>query len=417
VSELPAGWRIASLAEATSIVMGQSPPSEDYNTIGSGRPFLQGKAEFTHFNPKPSKYCTRPLKVGVAGSVLMSVRAPVGDVNLADQDYIIGRGLAALRPKDGDALFLFYALLKNKGRIAALGSGTTFQSINRAVLDGFEVAFPPVPEQFAIAAALRAVQDARDARRRELILERERKAALMEDLFTKGTRGEELAETEIGALPQRWVVCRLGDVAEVSYGLTVNQTRRSSDQTAPYLTVANVMRGRLRLDGLKYIGTLEGDTERFRLKLGDVLLVEGNGNPQLLGSAATWNDELPFALHQNHLIRARPNQAVVLPLWLMSYVNSSAGRAQLFGRAKTSSGLHSINSRLVSNLRVPCPPLDEQRDIVEVLTICDAKIAALEREAAVQDELFRALLEELMTGRLSALPPTDEAGVRPEVNP
>src|SRR5208283_2317265 len=106
-----------------------------------------------------------------------------------------------------------------------------------------------------------------------------------------------------------WAVCQLGRLAEVAYGLTVNEDRRKSANTVPYLTLMNVTRGALRLDDVKQIGMLNGDSERYRLKRGDILLVEGNGNPSLLGSAAVWNDELPFALHQNHLIRARVDQS------------------------------------------------------------------------------------------------------------
>src|SRR5207249_3642377 len=109
--------------------------------------------------------------------------------------------------------------------------------------------------------------------------------------------------------------------------------RRNSNQRAPYLTVANVTRGSLRLSEVKEIGVQGDDFERYRLKKGDVLLIEGNGNPTLLGSAAVWNDELPFALHQNHLIRARPNQDFLLSDWLMNYINGDSGRAQLLGKA------------------------------------------------------------------------------------
>ena len=88
----------------------------------------------------------------------------------------------------------------------------------------------------------------------------------------------------------------------------------------------------------------------------------------------------------------------------MSYLNSDNGRAQLLGKAKTSSGLHNINSRIVASLKVPIPDLSEQHAIVDALDACNLRLAALEDEARVLDELFRAMLEELMTGRLSTLP-------------
>lgn len=229
----------------------------------------------------------------------------------------------------------------------------------------------------------------------------------MQYLFTHGTRNEPRKQTEIGEISVNWKVSTLGNLAEVAYGLTVNKSRRESANLAPYLAVANVTRGALRLNEVKQIGMLDGDSERYCLKRGDVLLVEGNGNPKLLGSAAVWNDELPFALHQNHLIRVRLDQSKIIPEWVMHYLNSEAGRAQLFGRAKTSSGLHSINSSLVSSLQIPLPSFDEQEDATHALRSCNEVIISLENEAELLDELFRAMLEELMTGRLSAVPLID----------
>jgi type I restriction enzyme S subunit len=238
-------------------------------------------------------------------------------------------------------------------------------------------------------------------------LEHERKAALVQYLFTYGTRNEPRRQTEIGEIPESWQVYALGDIAEIAYGLTVNKDRRQSSKIASYLTVANVTRGAMRLHDVKQIGMLPGDAEKYRVKKGDVLLVEGNGNPRLLGSAAIWNDELPFMLHQNHLIRARLNPMKATPDWVMHYLNSDGGRAQLLGRAKTSSGLHSINSRLIASLHIPLPARDEQDDMTHVLRSCNEVIAGLERESILLDELFHALIEELMTGRLSAIPLID----------
>ena len=83
---LPEHWKIVKLEDACNIIMGQSPPSTTYNNESIGMPFLQGKAEFTELFPVPTKFCTKKLRVSPPGSVLMSVRAPVGDVNLADKE-------------------------------------------------------------------------------------------------------------------------------------------------------------------------------------------------------------------------------------------------------------------------------------------------------------------------------------------
>jgi len=338
------------------------------------------------------------------GTLLLSFKLTIGKVGVLGMPAVHNEAIASLTLASGevDRDFLAYQL-QALDYSAYLDQYVKGRTLNKDKLKSIVIALPPLPEQRAIANVLRTVQEAIQARQRELELERERKAALMQHLFTKGTRGEPTKHTEIGEMPESWRSCRLGHAAEVAYGLTVNEARRTGSKLAPYLTVANVTRGALRLDEVKQIGMLEGDKENYRLRQGDVLLVEGNGNPRLLGSAAIWRDELPFVLHQNHLIRARLNHHLLLPDWLMSYLNSDGGRAQLLGKAKTSSGLHSINSRLVADLQIPTPPIEVQAVVVQAARACDAKMAALDHEKVVHEEMFRALLEELMTGQLSAL--------------
>jgi type I restriction enzyme S subunit len=404
VSDLPEDWKIAQLGDFCSIQNGYPFKSDDFNPH-EGIPLIRVRS-----------LKTQSCDIRIRGSFDAAYLVQNGDIVIGmDGDFqpcwwMGGTALLNQRVcrllgfgEEIEPFYVFQAIRQPLKDIEDVTHFTTVKHISSRQISDVCIPLPPLPEQRAIATTLRAVQDARDTRRRELALEQEHKAALMEDLFTYGVRGEPCKQADIGTIPRSWEIHRLGEISEVAYGLTVNQTRRQSELAVPYLTVANVTRGRLRLNEVKEIGMVAGD-ERFRLKYGDVLLVEGNGNPQLLGSAAVWNDDLPFALHQNHLIRARVDSCVALPIWVMCYLNSDLGRTQLLGKAKTSSGLHTINSRIVSGLEIPCPPLDEQHDIAAVLTACDQKIAMLERETALHDELFRALLDELMTGRVSALP-------------
>ena len=90
-------WEQCALADIADVVMGQSPPGSSYNSNGSGVPFIQGSAEFGATNPTPVKWCTDPRKIAEPGDVLFSVRAPVGDLNVANKRIAIGRGLSIIR--------------------------------------------------------------------------------------------------------------------------------------------------------------------------------------------------------------------------------------------------------------------------------------------------------------------------------
>lgn len=129
------------LAEVCDIQMGQSPPSSDYNESGKGLPFFQGKAEFGVHHPVASKWVSKPIRIAERNDILVSVRAPVGSVNIADQTCCIGRGLAALRFA-GNYKYLYYFIQSQQGYLDSLGTGTTFKAINRDVLESLPVPTP-----------------------------------------------------------------------------------------------------------------------------------------------------------------------------------------------------------------------------------------------------------------------------------
>lgn len=123
-----------SINEFVDTIWGSSPASEFYNDNGEGMPFYQGKTEFGDmYIGKPVTYCTVPVRTAKAHSILMSVRAPVGDVNIATEDCCIGRGLASITPKAGKAslMFIYFALKSKADEIARLGTGSTIKAINK----------------------------------------------------------------------------------------------------------------------------------------------------------------------------------------------------------------------------------------------------------------------------------------------
>ena len=123
-----------SINDLVDTIWGSSPDSSSYNDKGEGVPFYQGKTEFGDLYIKsPVVYCSAPIKMAKKNSILMSVRAPVGAVNLAIQDCCIGRGLASITPKEGFAttMFVYYALKYQEEEISRLGTGSTFKAINK----------------------------------------------------------------------------------------------------------------------------------------------------------------------------------------------------------------------------------------------------------------------------------------------
>ncbi|MBN2535145.1 MAG: restriction endonuclease subunit S [Spirochaetales bacterium] len=133
--------------------MGKDSPANDkcgaipYRRCQVDRQGKQGKAEFGYLYPTHKKYTSNPLKIGTKNTVLLSVRAPVGDVNMAQIEYCIGRGLSSLSLKEGDNRFLFYILQFIKPSIAKEGTGSTFKAITKPKLQSIKIPLPPSPNK------------------------------------------------------------------------------------------------------------------------------------------------------------------------------------------------------------------------------------------------------------------------------
>ena len=127
------------LGDIAEVTMGQSPKSEFYNNDGEGMPFLQGNRTFGSRYPTFDTYTTAPTKIAHAGDVIMSVRAPVGDLNYTPVDMCLGRGVCSLRMKNGNQDYLFYLLKANMSGLLSKENGTVFGSVNRNDILGLVV--------------------------------------------------------------------------------------------------------------------------------------------------------------------------------------------------------------------------------------------------------------------------------------
>ncbi len=159
------------LPEVCELIMGQSPDSTSYNKSKEGLPFYQGNANFGPKYPTPTVWCSLPKKIARNNDILISVRAPIGDLNFANEECCIGRGLAALRIKDNSKYskeYLF-AFLKSIAReLQRKGTGSTFTAIGKTVLEDLEINVPSLPEQQKIAAHLDSIQSAIDNKKQQL---------------------------------------------------------------------------------------------------------------------------------------------------------------------------------------------------------------------------------------------------------
>lgn len=189
LGSIPEHWNVQRLKQCAQLIMGQSPPGQECGPP-PGRPFLQGCAEFGERHPMPGQTCERPPKVAPTGSILLSVRAPVGRLNRANAEYGIGRGLCAILPhvRDLHADFAYYQLEALQERLLASATGSTYDAVSVSDIGNHAVVLPPRAEQAWIASYLdRATADLKATVagiRREIELLKEYRARLIADVVT-----------------------------------------------------------------------------------------------------------------------------------------------------------------------------------------------------------------------------------------
>lgn len=209
-------WKENNFGEIATVIMGQSPSSDFYNNIGEGMPFMQGNRTFGNYYPLIDTWTTNSKKIALKDSILMSVRAPVGDINIAPFELCIGRGLCAINSKNGMNLFLLYLLKYNLPRLKCSENGTTFTSINGDDIKKLKVTVPDFSTQTRIADILSAYDDLIENNLKRIALLEKAAQELYKEWFVRFRfPGHETAEFENG-LPKGWEVKRISDIFEVT---------------------------------------------------------------------------------------------------------------------------------------------------------------------------------------------------------
>lgn len=142
LGKIPEGWEVKKLSDVCSIVMGQSPKSEFYNKTGNGLPFHQGVTNFGSRFPVHRIYCTVEKRIADIGDILLSIRAPVGRINIADRRLIVGRGLCAIHNRNGNQCFTYHQLKERFREEDTMGGGTIFKAITKKEIQEIELLTP-----------------------------------------------------------------------------------------------------------------------------------------------------------------------------------------------------------------------------------------------------------------------------------
>jgi type I restriction enzyme, S subunit len=185
LGEIPQGWGVGKVGELFNLTMGQSPPSETYNLVGTGMEFYQGSTDFGTRYPQPRVYCSTPSRIAHPGDTLVSVRAPVGTVNLAKRTCCLGRGVASIRHQSNATAYTYYSMLELKPAFSLFDSeGTVFGSINKANFENISVASHPISIIHAFEKTVKDIESRILNNDNEIITTTELRDSLLPKLLT-----------------------------------------------------------------------------------------------------------------------------------------------------------------------------------------------------------------------------------------
>jgi type I restriction enzyme S subunit len=381
------------LGEIADVIAGQSPPSKTYNSTKDGLPFFQGKADFQEKHPKIRMWCnSKKRKEAEPGDILISVRAPVGSVNLCDRLSIIGRGLSAIRPRSGiHADYLYYFFKMNEDRVAILGTGSTFKSITQDILKKIEVPVPyqngspDLDDQTRIAILLSKVEF--------LIAGRKKSIADLDELL-KNTFLEMFGDpvrNEMG-----WEKIKIGEIASIRIG-PFGSLLHAEDYVKdgiPLINPSNMVDGKIVPDkNLSLSQEKYNELKNYHLERNDVVVARRG---EIGRCAIVETDSHLFCGTGSMFVRITKKY---YPIFLQFQIYQTSLKDFLESKSKGVT-MKNLNSKILSQLKVLKPPLELQTEFVTIVEKVEALKEKYQNSLNDLETLYGALSQKAFKGEL-----------------
>lgn len=340
---------------------------------------------------------------------------PVGRIGFIDRDMpgsTVSNFVQVLRldSQKVDASFLGWSLfeLQRTGIVERVQQQSTqMRNLNWRDYQRLMLPWPEVDEQRRIAAALKLADDAIKKARTELDATRELKRSLVSHVFERGlnpsveTKSCKIHRCYTAMIPSHWDDDKLGKyLTLVEYG--TNAPSNDYRGGYPVIAIPQVVAPQLTLTDVPFAEVTEGEATALRLETDDVLLIRTNGNPEFIGKSTIVSKEVAatHTIYASYLIRVRSKKDKLLGAYLNYFLASPLGRRQAGAAANTSAGNNNIGARAIKQFRLPRPPIEEQEQIVGLLDTLEKQIDAQTAKVSAALELKRALLQNLLTGKI-----------------
>ncbi len=410
LGKIPEHWQVKRAKFIIKVIMGQSPPSDSYIFDGNGLPFLQGNAEFGQLNPSPKIYCEISRKIVKKNDILISVRAPVGALNVADQNYGIGRGLCGLRPsgKFLNRSYMWYSLHHVKIQLNLNSTGSTYDAVSTDDISNLIFMIPNLEEQKEIANFLDGETGKIDAlvekKERQIELLQEKRSALISRAVTRGLDPhvplKDAGIPWLGKIPEHWQVMHFKYILKEPLKYGANEIAELDDPLLPrYIRITDINdNGTLKKGSEKYLS--EEIAKNYILENDDLLFARSGAT---VGKSFLYKSKLGRAAFAGYLIRARINTEIVNPNYVFYFCFSRSYWNWLSSNFIQAT-IQNVSAEKYANLILPIPNYNEQITIIDFLDGETGKIDALVEKIKKSIELLKerraALISAAVTGKI-----------------
>jgi len=410
---LPWDWKVRRLSDLAKSFAGGTPDRSrpeyfegDIPWVKSGEVNLR-KITKTEEHISEAALTESAARLAESGAVLVALYgATAGKVARLRVDAAINQAVLSVRTA-GDELdndFLFWVLESSAEKLFSLCQGAAQPNLSKGLVDGLELAIPPLLEQQRIAAILTAVDDKLDMIARQIEATQTLKQGLMQTLFSRGVGTQdaddrwvqhtEFKDTELGRIPSCWDVQCLESLSEsITVGIATSTTEHYADSGVLLIRNQNIKEDYLDLsDLIRITPDFDAKNKNKRVKAGDILTVR-TGYP---GTTCVVPEGLGLVQTFTTLI-TRPQHDVLHAHFASRYFNSPQGKKLMLHQA-AGGAQQNINAGNLKKLLVPVPPLSEQMRIAEVLAAVDAKTKVLSDKSARYQAMKRGLMQKFLTG-------------------
>ncbi len=376
---------MAKLGEICKINMGQSPDSSTYNNNKEGIPFFQGNADFGKINPTIRLWCSNPVKIAKENDILISVRAPIGALNISDCECCIGRGLASLTITTDKCIqkFLWYSLINRTHELISKGTGSTFKAINKQILFDLKIPLPPLEEQEKIAMVLDKVSELIEKREQQLVkLDELIKSRFVEMFGDPVTNSDDWNKEQLKNITKK-----IGSGSTPKGGKESYHTEGIS-----LIRSLNVHNGKFEYKDLAYIDELQAK------QLNNVMVEEQDVLFNITGASVARSCIVP-----KNLLPARVNQHVTIircnleqlnPIFLnQQLLNASYQNFLIFLGESNGATRQALTKEQIENFFVIVPPLELQNQFAEFVEQTEKIKVAINSSLDKLKTLKKALMQ------------------------